>query len=289
MNWFLAATAGPLGSTEVTPGLQHIWSLSFEEQFYLVWPFVTALALTAVRRLRTVVIVCVVLMVLVGLHRARLYHSGMNWYPIFIRTDTRFDSFLPGVLLAHLWFRHREPKGRFVPIAGWVALGILLVCLPTAKLEDPFLYYGGITLIDICCAVVILAIIDGRWAVNRFFQLKWLVRLGTVSYGLYLWHLPVFFAFAHYYVEVNMLTGTRTLSISPWILAPAALAVSFAFTLLSWFLLEKPVLQWKRRLEGRPSDSLSPDLPTDVTDAVGAEAGRPTSAFSARGEGTRPG
>ena len=281
MNWRLALTGNDLGSTQVTEGLQHIWSLSFEEQFYLVWPWVTMLGLTYARRLRTVVIAIVAVMIIVSLHRANQYASGASWYPIFIRTDTRFDSFLPGVLLAHIWFRGREPK-KFVPLAGWIALAILVVCLFTARIDEPFLYYGGMTLIDVSCAVLILAILDGRWRANRFFELKMLVRLGTVSYALYLWHLPVMFALRRWTIDINLLTGEREYSVSPWITVPASLAISLAFTLASWYLLEKPAMAWKRRIEGRPVDSLAPDDRSGAVPSGATATEARTSAFSAR-------
>lgn len=254
-NWRMALTGGDLGSDQMTEGLQHLWSLSFEEQFYLVWPLVTAFALTYARRLRTVVIVIVSLMVLVALHRAHQYASGVSWYPTFIRTDTRIDAFLPGVLLAHLWFRRREHH-RFIRGAGWVAAAFLIVCLPLAELQEPFLYYGGLTAIDLACAVLILAILDGRWRANRVFEFMPLVALGTVSYGLYLWHLPVMFAVRRW---------GHALPVP--IAVTLALVLSLAFTVASWFLLERPAMRWKRKLEGRQRQRPDPDLlaPADAT------------------------
>lgn len=249
-NWRLAITNGDgyfgIGG-ELAEGMAHLWSLSFEEQFYLVWPLMTAFVLTYARRLRTVVVVIVALMALVALHRANTYDGASNWYPTFIRTDTRFDAFLPGVLLAHLWIRGREPR-RYLPAAAWIAAVFLLVCLPIVEISEPFLYYGGLTLIDLACAVLILAIIDGRWRGLGLFHFEPLVRLGTVSYGLYLWHLPVYFAIARYGSD-----WPSAVSVT------AALAISLGFTLLSWFGLERPALRWKRRIEGRPSTQLAPD------------------------------
>lgn len=246
-NWRLALTGGDLGSTQVTEGLQHIWSLSFEEQFYLVWPLVTAFALTYARRLRTVVIVIVAIMVLVALHRAHQYATGASWYPTFIRTDTRFDAFLPGVLLAHLWFRRREYH-RYIAIAGWCAAAFLLVCLPLAEIQEPFLYYGGITAIDIACALIVLAILDGQWKAKSLFEFKPLVALGTVSYGLYLWHLPVFFGVRRWGGALSRPSAVAV-----------AIGLSMVFTLLSWFLLERPAMQWRHRIEARRRNELAPD------------------------------
>lgn len=260
-NWRMALTAGAFGSDQMTEGLQHMWSLSFEEQFYLVLPIVTAVGLTYARRLRTVVIVLVSLMALVALHRAQTYAGGTNWYPTFIRTDTRIDAFLPGVLLAHIWFRRREYH-RYIPIAGWCAAAFLIVCLVLASIQKPFLYYGGITGIDIACALIVLALLDGRWKATRLFELKWLVALGTVSYALYLWHLPVMFG-------VRRWGGALP--------RPAAVAValglSLLFAVLSWFLLERPAMRWRRRLEARRREKAAAS-PTTTKGLASLEAGR---------------
>ncbi len=235
-NWKLAFSSNYLGGN-IAPGLQHMWSLSFEEQFYLIWPWVTIFFLTVNRRLRHVVPVLVLLIITVAVHRAFLYNGPATWYADFVRTDTRADSILVGCLVAHIWVRRREPT-RGVRLAAWVAAAFLLACLPLADLTGPFLYRGGLVAIDVACAILILGILEGRWAGRRFFELKPLIIIGTVSYGLYLWHLPVYFAVAYYgrgWPDVVRVT--------------VALGVTAGFTTLSWFLLERPALRWKRRFD----------------------------------------
>jgi peptidoglycan/LPS O-acetylase OafA/YrhL len=237
-NWKLAYNSNALGG-HIAPGLQHLWSLSVEEQFYLVWPWVTIFVLTYRRRLRTVVIVLVTLIVAVTVHRALAYHGIATWYGIFIRTDTRADGILIGCLLSHIWFRRREPK-RGVRLAGWLAIGFLLVCLPLVDSTSPFIFRGGLLAIDIACALVVLALVSSDWGARHFFSWRPFVVLGTVSYGLYLWHLPVFFAI-HYYGH----------SWNEVLRVVVAIFATLLFTTLSWCLLEKPALDWKDRLEGR--------------------------------------
>ena len=101
--------------------------------------------------------------------------------------------YLWGALLAHIWIRGKEPK-KGLRIAAWVASAFLLACLPFATQDGPFIYWGGFIGIDVAVAVLLLAILDGRWAGRHLFELKPFVALGIVSYGFYLWHLPVFFA-----------------------------------------------------------------------------------------------
>ena len=236
-NWKLAFNSNALGGN-IAPGLQHLWSLALEEQFYLIWPLVTIVFLTIRTRLRTVVIVLTTLIVAVGIHRAMMYNGPNSWYADFIRTDTRADGILLGCLLAHLWMRYREPK-RGVKIAAWIAAIFLLICLPTVNTKAAFLFDGGITAIDLACAVIILALLHGEWKGGRFFSFKPFIILGTVSYALYLWHLPIYFGIRYH------AGGWPT----PVRISVAVLATLF-FTALSWFLIEKPALEWKDRKEG---------------------------------------
>jgi peptidoglycan/LPS O-acetylase OafA/YrhL len=243
---YYSATATGVFSPRLASGFQHMWSLSFEEQFYLIWPWVTIALLTIRMRLRTVVIVLLSLIVLVGVHRAISFESGVHWWALFQRTDTRADSILWGTLLAHLWVRRREPT-RGLRIAAWIAVAFLLGCMVLTTQNGAFLYLGGFDAIDIAVAVMLLAILDGRWGGKWLFNLKPFIALGIVSYGFYLWHLPVFFAIRFFDPHWNY--AVRVV---------VAVTVTLSLTLLSWFLLERPLMRWRKRLEAKriapPSD-----------------------------------
>jgi peptidoglycan/LPS O-acetylase OafA/YrhL len=243
---YYSATATGIFSPRLASGFQHMWSLSFEEQFYLIWPWVTIFFLTVRTRLRTVVIVLLGLIVLVGIHRAVSYESGVHWWALFQRTDTRADSILWGTLLAHLWVRRREPT-RGLSIGAWIAVAFLLGCMVLTTQNGPFLYLGGFDAIDIAVAVMLLAILEGKWGGNWLFNLKPFVALGIVSYGFYLWHLPVFFAIRFFDSHWSYLLRVVV-----------AVTVTLALTLSSWFLIERPLASWRKRLEAKrlalPSD-----------------------------------
>ncbi len=209
-NYYSASAAGPL-SPKLASGFQHLWSLSFEEQFYFVWPWLTIALLTIRMRLRTVATILLSLIAIIAIHRYILYEDTHRWWSIFYRTDTRADSILWGSLLAHIWVRGKEPK-RGLTIAGWVAAAFLLACLPFATQEGPFVYWGGFLAIDFACAVLILAILSGRWgggiysSSSRLWPSGWSptrstcgtcrcsspsgtsIHIGTTSFG---WWLPL--------------------------------------------------------------------------------------------------
>ncbi|MBF6558390.1 MAG: acyltransferase [Acidimicrobiales bacterium] len=236
-NWKLAFNSNYVGG--IANGMQHLWSLSLEEQFYLIWPWITIFVLTYRRRFRTVAVVLLGLIVAIAVHRSLSYH-GTNWYAIFIRTDTRADGILIGCLLAHIWFRGLEPNRTIVRWAATVASVFLLICLPIVKSPGPFLFRGGFVAIDVACALIILALVDGHWGGRHFFNWRPFIVLGTVSYAFYLWHLPVFFAIRYYGHSWNAVVRVVV-----------AVGATLLFTALSWCLLERPALDWKDRLEGR--------------------------------------
>jgi peptidoglycan/LPS O-acetylase OafA/YrhL len=262
-NYYSASASGPL-SPKLASGFQHLWSLSFEEQFYFIWPWLTIALLTIRMRLRTVVIILLSLITIIAVHRYVLYQDTHRWWSLFYRTDTRADSILWGALFAHIWVRGKEPK-RGLVVAGWVAAVFLLACLPFATQEGPFVYWGGFIAIDFACAVLILAILDGRWVGRHFFELKPFVALGIVSYAFYLWHLPVFFAIRFFDPHWNDVVRVVV-----------AIAVTLSLTILSWFLLERPLMHWSKRLEARrymtPAVTLGA-APQKVSDPKAASSG----------------
>ena len=169
----------------------------------------------------------------------------------------RADAILWGALVAHLWVRRKEPT-RGLAFTAWIAAACLLAILPFGGIAGPFLYRGGLVVIDIACAVVVLAVIDGTWKGRWLFELKPFVALGVVSYGFYLWHFPVFFGVRHF--DAHWPYAVRI---------AVATALTVALTLLSWVLIERPMIQWKDRLEGkrhaRSMEGASPAEPPAIS------------------------
>jgi peptidoglycan/LPS O-acetylase OafA/YrhL len=105
------------------------------------------------------------------------------------------------------------------------------------RVQDGFLHNGGFTLVAIATAVTILALVDhDEWIVTRVLALPVLRTVGVVSYGVYLWHLPVFFA-------VNRQASSWPAAAQ----AMLALAVTAACTAASWRFVEQPFLRMKAR------------------------------------------
>jgi peptidoglycan/LPS O-acetylase OafA/YrhL len=233
-NWW-AVTGHP-----VTAGLQHLWSLSIEEQFYAVWPLVTLAIFTVRRSARFVTCGLGAAVLLVMLWRAHVWVDGTNYYAVGkfqFRTDLRADSLLVGALAAHLWIRQRVPR-RGLSVAASCSTLFIALCLLRLRPQSGFLFKGGFTLFAVAVAVVIVAVVDGGWFGTRLCAWLPLRAVGRVSYGLYLWHLPVMFAVARY------TTGWPALE-----RATLALVISAVCTIASWYLVEVPFLRRKSTMQ----------------------------------------
>jgi peptidoglycan/LPS O-acetylase OafA/YrhL len=228
--------------------LQHTWSLAIEEQFYLVWPPVLLLILHFARRSwRQVGLTVAVVATLAsaGL-MALLFHPSGDPTRVYYGTDTRLFDLMVGATVAFMAAARPQPNARLrrtlhlaAPLAA-VALGVFWVTSGTAGgLPRNWMFEGGFLLCAVLAAVVVA---DARLiepgAFSRLLATPPLHFLGTISYGVYLWHWPIFV-----YV-----TGARTgLSTLPLdiVRVVATLVVSAA----SYYLVEAPLR--RARLRGR--------------------------------------
>lgn len=240
-NWHYVLTGqGYFARSSGTSPLLHTWSLAVEEQFYLVWPVAVALVLR--RRTRRALAwlagalaaasaaLCAVLSLTGGVGLDRLYYG----------TDTRVQTIMVGALLAILISpaAGKELSGQRTPradrILGPVALGAaagLVWFLHAVPGTDLLLYRGGFLLVaSATAAVVLLVVRRPDHPLSRALSWRPLRYVGRISYGLYLYHWPLFL----------VLTQTRV-----GLSGPALVAVRFAATFvmadLSFRLVERPI------------------------------------------------
>jgi peptidoglycan/LPS O-acetylase OafA/YrhL len=236
VNWFKAYDALP---NEI---LSPAWSLSIEEQFYLLWPLllVTLLRLGASRR----AVAGVVIALLLGSAAAR----AALWSPddagvhrVFFGTDTHADGLLAGVLAALLMEWGGGPgtpvMGRAVNWSAHLFLGFLAVFLKGWPF-DRWLLQAGYLPMNLASALLVVCLVTSPWpALRLLFECAPMVWIGRVSYGIYLWHIVVFW-----------MLGRLGLGLG-WGYWPAAVACTFALAALSYYALERPLLRLKRRFE----------------------------------------
>jgi peptidoglycan/LPS O-acetylase OafA/YrhL len=161
--------------------VNHLWSLSEEEQFYLVWP--AALALS-VRRVRESQLLWPLLGVFgaIVVWRAGLVAAGAGYDRIYFGPDTHADGLVIGCAAA-------VARRRGFRLSGWIGV-IALTALLAAFVGGQISFGWSVVelpVVNIAAAAVILDVAAGG-KVARALSLQPLPWLGAISYSLYLWH-----------------------------------------------------------------------------------------------------
>lgn len=237
MNWVIAFQV-------ITPMyLTHTWSLSIEEQFYLLWPLVLVLLLRLrLPRLHTALLVAALALLSMGV-RASLFSSPEWVMRVYTGLDTRADGLLIGCALAVVMssgiMRDHHAAGRgmrritriTLPAATLFLAAVALMADGRAVITYAFL----IPLVNLCVGLIILhLLLEPDSLPNRLLSWRPLAWVGRLSYGLYLWHFPIF---------IGLLAADHT----PEEVFLIGMPATFLAASLSYYLLERPVLRLKSR------------------------------------------
>jgi peptidoglycan/LPS O-acetylase OafA/YrhL len=196
-NWYFIFAHVPYFEQFGRPSVfEHLWSLAVEEQFYLIWPPVLALALMYVRRRRIVYGVAAAMAGSTALAWV-LFHPNTDPSRIYYGTDTRAVGLLAGVALAFVW-----PASRLRPVtsraaraaldvAGVAALAAVAAATIYLGEIDPLLYRGGMLMVALATAALLAVVAHPSSRLGQCMAAPLLVWIGVRSYGIYLWHWPV--------------------------------------------------------------------------------------------------
>lgn len=237
-NWHLVFEGVPYGADQArTAPFLHLWSLAVEVQLYLCWALLVVVLVGRVRR-GTAIRVTLGLAGASAVAMALRYSpdgSADGGSPAYYATDTRASGFLLGAALALAWTPRewtaplQRPVAAVLDITGFVALVLLGVELARDSEFDPALYQqGGFLRIGLLVVALIVAATRKGGLLRVVLAGRMLTWVGRRSYGLYIYHWPVF----------ALVRGAPD---QGWVPDVVALAVTFAVAEVSYRWLETPI------------------------------------------------
>jgi peptidoglycan/LPS O-acetylase OafA/YrhL len=230
------------------------WSLSIEEQFYIVWPLVL-IALLYVFRGRPKAIIAVLVAVILAVVAWRIVlfdHFGI-WSDVYYRTDARIDQPLAGALLAvlmHYGIVSDKPR----PWLGVLGLGGWMVAAFVASPFEESYFQIVAPAILVASLATILGVLHGQGPAAVILALRPLQWLGRISYTLYLVHVAIFFAVRRHITDPDA-------NIQRVIIANGAALLA---TLVVHRLVEAPALRLKDKWAPARVPRVASNAPVDV-------------------------
>lgn len=232
-NWFSATNNISILN------LNHVWSLSIEEQFYILWSLVLYKAFAKKRGKNQILFATAGFVAAVCISRA--VRAGLGWETplLYYSTDTRIDSLLMGCIASMIFM------WRIIPPSFLRSIWFKAICLSsltaaltvvlTFSYEDRGLYLIGLPVFTASVAVMIYWLVcnKGTFA-HKLLENRTLGWIGNISYGLYLWHC-LFYDFA------------KNAFSSPVTQALTGIALAFSVSAISYYFLEQPFLRLKSR------------------------------------------
>lgn len=249
IDWAMALTQtsnfhGPFG--QGARPVEHLWSLSVEQHFYLLWP--PALVAFGVRRAGPILVAVVLASPAI---RMALWHVTEHRADLARVTPARLDAIAIGCLVAVVC-----RNARAQPLLGWLGdhcPWVIAACLAGVTLADGVLGHSGKyqilfaqPVLSAALAVTLVACVYGSGGrVGRLLDAGPLAGVGVISYSLYLWQQPF------------LASGTPWAG-SGW---PLSMGLTFLAACVSYWCVEKPFLALKDCWAARPGPRPAAALP----------------------------
>lgn len=223
----------------------HMWSLSIEEQFYLLWPILLVVMVRRVEQRRTLVGLILLLALVACAWRAALWFNAAPVVRLYNGLDTHADGLLLGSALgvaraSGLLERYRQSCVQ--AWSAWVS-PCCCVCLLAfflfADWQAPFTYIAGLGIVNLLATAAIAGLLlapASNWA--QLLRTNMVAWVGRLSYGLYLWHYPVYRA-----IQDAGMGPDAMLIFGP--------PLSLLLASLSYYGVERPIVRYKRTFRPR--------------------------------------
>jgi peptidoglycan/LPS O-acetylase OafA/YrhL/lysophospholipase L1-like esterase len=243
-NWQqILADVSYFARFEAEGPLDHLWSLSVEEQFYILWPILLlgGVKLVHERPLPSGVRPRLALLAIAGaiassILMAILYEPSFDPSRLYFGTDTRAGGLLFGAALAMVWpsrklSRRITPQARnTLDLIGVAGLLIIAFMVWRNGELSPFLYRGGFVLLSLATVMVLMPLTHPACRLGVFLGMRPLRWVGVRSYGIYLWQTPV--------IVLTTPQGAHEDDLVRSLLQVAAI---FGISALSWRFVEEPI------------------------------------------------
>jgi peptidoglycan/LPS O-acetylase OafA/YrhL len=212
--------------------LDHTWSLSIEEQFYILYPLLFLFLVKL--KPRNALVVLLILTGLIAINRAYLYSPLISITRVYVGLDTRADALLIGCICGTIIGQGIKIKQRGLNFAVILSALLLPGFLIRSHYGSPYLYYGGFTIFSACTGILLLKLLCSPPRIAlRILENPLLVWIGRVSYGLYLWN-PLVFTIINPPLPFPFHLVTQ-------------IAILFLIVGLSYYAIERPFLKLKKR------------------------------------------
>ncbi|MMZ48538.1 O-acetyltransferase OatA [compost metagenome] len=215
----------------------HLWSLSIEEQFYLIWPLVLLIGLCLAPRRGRLMLYILGCAAVSAIAMAVIYEPGTDPSRVYYGTDTRVFAILIGAALAIIWPSWRLSENvssssrTMLDMTGVLGIVMLFIMIGQTNQFDDSLYRGGFLYLSLITAVIIAVLVHPANRLERWLGCRPLSWIGKRSYSLYIWHYPII-------ILSSPVVNTEDAS---YIRIALQVTASFIMASLSYRYIEEPI------------------------------------------------
>ena len=220
----------------IVPYTAHLWTISLEEQAYLVLPFVLAACLAVRPSPRGTLSTGVAIVALMIVARAALVLAGVQ-HPFIWVLPLRADGIVLGAVVALAMPRSDRGRGNLLlvfGIAGLVSVGLF----PSIEVAGAYQVFGYSIVAASCCALVLATQAPGM-ILNRLLGSAPMRLLGKVSFGFYVYHAVMLYVAEKLFIQLGIRPGPAVFVLG--------LLLTIAAAILSYTFYERPFLKFKKR------------------------------------------